>query len=71
MELLEKISTEIKRLRKQKELSQENLAFKIDIDRKYASLIEKGNTNLSVNYLKKVCEGLDTKLSDFFKNIEE
>ncbi|MDG1191938.1 MAG: helix-turn-helix transcriptional regulator [Flavobacteriaceae bacterium] len=71
MELLEKISTEIKRLRKQKGLSQESLAFKIDIDRKYASLIEKGNTNLSFNYLKKVCDGLDTKLSDFFKNIEE
>lgn len=71
MELLEKISTEIKRLRKQKGLSQESLAFKIDIDRKYASLIEKGNTNLSVNYLKKVCDGLDIKLSDFFKNIEE
>ena len=71
MELLEKISTEIKRLRKQKGLSQESLAFKIDIDRKYASLIEKGNTNLSVSYLKKVCEGLDIKLSDFFKNIEE
>ena len=71
MELLEEISTEIKRLRKQKGLSQENLPFKIDIDRKYASLIEKGNTNLSVSYLKKVCEGLDIKLSDFFKNIEE
>ena len=71
MELLEKISTEIKRLRKQKELSQESLAFKIDIDRKYASLIEKGNTNLIINYLKKVCDGLDIKLSDFFKNIEE
>ena len=71
MELLEKISTEIKRLRKQKELSQESLAFKIDIDRKYASIIEKGNTNLIVNYLKKVCDGLDIKLSDFFKNIEE
>ena len=71
MELLEKISTEIKRLRKQKELSQESLAFKIDIDRKYASLIEKGKTNLIVNYLKKVCDGLDIKLSDFFKNIEQ
>lgn len=71
MELLEKISTEIKRLRKQKGLSQESLAFKIDIDRKYASPIEKGNTNLSVNYLKKVCDSLDIKLSDFFKNIEE
>jgi ribosome-binding protein aMBF1 (putative translation factor) len=35
-ELLEKISTEIKRLRKQKGLPQESLAFKIDIDRKYA-----------------------------------
>jgi len=43
------------------------LAIFIDIDRKYASLIEKGQTNLSINYLKKVCDGLEIKLSDFFK----
>jgi len=53
MDLLEKISKQIKSLRKEKNLSQEKLAYKIDIDRKYASLIEKGKTNLSIEYLKK------------------
>lgn len=71
MSLLKKVSSEIKLLRKKKGLSQEKLAMLIDIDRKYASLIEKGETNLSINYLKKVCDGLDIKLSDFFKKIGE
>jgi len=53
-------------LRKEKNLSQEKLAYKIEIERKYASLIEKRKTNLSVEYLKKICDGLDIKLSDFF-----
>ena len=71
MSLMVKISEQIKSLRKEKNLSQEKLAYKIEIDRKYASLIEKGKTNLSVEYLKKICDGLDIKLSDFFRNIDE
>jgi len=67
MDLLEKISKQIKSLRKEKNLSQEKLAYKIDIDRKYASLIEKGKTNLSIEYLKKICDGLDINISDFFR----
>jgi len=67
MDLLEKISKQIKSLRKEKNLSQEKLAYKIDIDRKYASLIEKGKTNLFIEYLKKICDGLDINISDFFR----
>ena len=69
MNLLKKISEEIKQLRKKRGLSQEKLAILIDIDRKYASLIEKGETNLSINYLKKICDGLNIKLSEFFEKI--
>lgn len=71
MELLEKVSQKIKILRKNKGLSQEKLALLVDIERKYASLIEKGETNLSIINLKKVCDGLEIKLSDFFKEIGE
>lgn len=71
MEFLEIISNQIKLLRKTKGLSQEKLALEVDIDRKYASIIEKGKTNMSILYLKKICDGLDVKLSDFFKHIEE
>ena len=71
MEFLKKVSKEIKQLRKSKGLSQEKLAMIIDIDRKYASLIEKGETNLSISYLKKICDCLEIKLSEFFENIDE
>lgn len=51
-------------------LSQEKFAYKIGIDRKYASIIEKGEVNISILILKKVCDGLKISLSDFFEEIE-
>ena len=66
-----KISNNIKKLRTNKNISQENLAHNIDIDRKYASIIEKGETKISVEVLNKVCVGLDISLSEFFIQIGE
>ena len=67
---LENISNKIKGLRTEKGLSQEKLAYKIGIDRKYASLIEKGTVNISVKILSKVCLGLGISMSDFFKKLD-
>lgn len=67
--LAAKISSKIKKLRNDKNISQENLAHNIDIDRKYASIIEKGKTKISVEVLNKVCIGLDISLSEFFIQI--
>ena len=67
--LAAKISSNIKKLRNDKNISQENLAHNIDIDRKYASIIEKGKTKISVELLNKVCLGLDISLSEFFIQI--
>ena len=50
---LETISKLIKELRLEKGLSQEKFSHLIKIDRKYASLIEKGDKNLSILMLKK------------------
>ncbi len=68
--LLQTISLTIKTLRLGKGLSQEKFAYKIGIDRKYASIIEKGNVNVSILILKKVCDGLGISLADFFKEVE-
>ncbi|MBT3209094.1 MAG: helix-turn-helix transcriptional regulator [Bacteroidetes bacterium] len=47
---LQKIFGEvIKRLRIERNFSQEALAFKADIDRTYISDIEKGERNISIN----------------------
>ena len=61
------VSKIIKELRLEKGLSQEEFSHLIQIDRKYASLIEKGDKNLSILMLKKIVDGLDISLEDFFK----
>ena len=63
------ISGLIKKLRLEKGISQEELSNQIDIDRKYASLIEKGDRNLSILMLRKITEGLDISLESFFKKL--
>ena len=66
---LEKISKNIKELRLEKGISQEELSHLIQIDRKYASFIEKGDRNLSILMLKKIANGLEISLEDFFKKL--
>lgn len=68
--LLQRVSMKIKEKRIVMGLSQEKFAYKIGIDRKYASIIEKGEVNISILILKKVCDGLKISLSDFFEEIE-
>ena len=63
------ISGLIKKLRLEKGISQEELSNQIDIDRKYASLIEKGNRNVSILMLRKVTKGLNISLESFFKKL--
>lgn len=68
--LLQRLSLIIKEKRIEMGLSQEKFAFKIGIDRKYASMIEKGNVNISILILNKVCKGLNILLSEFLKEVE-
>ena len=63
------ISGLIKKLRLEKGISQEELSNRIDIDRKYASLIEKGDRNLSIIMLRKITKGLNISLESFFKKL--
>jgi transcriptional regulator with XRE-family HTH domain len=63
------ISTLIRQLRLEKGISQEKFSHLIQIDRKYASLIEKGDKNLSILMLKKIVDGLEISMEDFFRKI--
>tara|TARA_A100001015_G_scaffold247691_1_gene284663 strand:+ start:129 stop:347 length:219 start_codon:yes stop_codon:yes gene_type:complete len=64
-----KVSELIKKLRLKKGISQEELSHLIQIDRKYASLIEKGDRNLSIGMLLKITRGLEISLEDFFRKL--
>ena len=60
----------IKKIRLEKGLSQETLAFEADIDRTYISDIEKGERNISIQVASKLALALQISFSDLIKKIE-
>jgi transcriptional regulator with XRE-family HTH domain len=66
----EKVAQRIKDLRLKTGLSQEGLSHLADLDRKYIGIIEKGNTNVSIQVLSQICEALDVSLSEFFEEFD-
>lgn len=48
MDVLKKFGERLKELRKERSISQEQLAFKADLHRTYISSIERGEQNISL-----------------------
>jgi transcriptional regulator with XRE-family HTH domain len=57
-------------LRKQKGISQKELADRMDVDRQYIWKVENGKINMSLNYLDKFIEKLESKHEDFFNETD-
>lgn len=70
MNLQRKFGLVLKQIRKEKGFSQESLANTADIDRTYVSDIEKGERNISLRIIEKLCNTLQVSLSEFFNQIE-
>lgn len=64
--ILNNLGSQIKRFRKAKGLTQEQLAEKVNIHATYVGKIESGKNNISVVLLFKISRALDVKLSDIF-----
>jgi transcriptional regulator with XRE-family HTH domain len=67
---LETLSRRIREIRTSKKMTQEALSEKCGFDRTYISLLERSLRNPTYLSLLKLCEGLEIKLSDLFKDIE-
>lgn len=67
--ILKEIGSEIIRLRKKNNISQEQLSKISGIDRSYIACIESGKKNLSVLYLDKIINCLNTLWLEFFNDI--
>ena len=65
-----KIGERIKFLRKEKSISQENLANIAEIERGYMTGVETGKRNVSVKVLSKIIDALETDFSTFFNDKE-
>lgn len=67
MDIKTKIGLRIKEIRTEKELTQEAVAFKAEIDRTFMNHVENGKRNVSVDTLEKLlCNGLEISFKDFF-----
>jgi len=65
-ELLVELGERIKRIRKEKGLTLEEVANRIGKDRQSIHRLEKGDFNPSYVYLVEVCKGLGIDLQDLF-----
>ena len=57
-------------LRTQSGQSQDQLAQMVDIDRSYLSEVERGEANVTVDYLVKIANGYDVPITFFFAGME-
>ncbi len=67
MDIKAKIGIRIKELRTEKNLTQEAVAWKAEVDRTFMNHVENGKRNASVDTLTKIiCVGLETSFKEFF-----
>ncbi|AKP77167.1 putative transcriptional regulator [Priestia megaterium Q3] len=71
MELRGNFAYILKRLRKNKKMSQEKLALNSNLDRTYISLLERGVRNPTLPTIFKLSIVLEITPSQFIKQVEE
>lgn len=67
MDMKTRIGLRIKDIRTEKNLTQEAVAWKAEVDRTFMNHVENGRRNASVETLTKIiCSGLETSFKEFF-----
>ncbi len=64
-----KIGQKIRRYREQREMSQEELAWKIGISASYMGQLERGERNLNVDKILKIAKALKVDPSELLKGL--
>jgi len=57
----------IRKYRKQKGLSQEQLSFKAELHRTYIGMIERAEKNITLINIEKIAKALEIEIIDLFK----
>lgn len=66
-EILVKFGERVRDIRKEKGLSQEQLAFKADLHRTYIGMIERAEKNITLLNIEKIANALTVSINDLFK----
>jgi len=70
MNISEKLGARIQKLRVEKGVSQEQLAFDSGLHRTYISHVERGSRNITVLGLCKIAKGLNMEPHEILKGIK-
>ena len=70
MDMKVAIGERIAKLRKAKNLSQQQFSYDAEIERSYLTHVEKGRKNISIETLLRITKALDISLKDFFDSKE-
>jgi len=70
MDITEEIGNRIRSYRRDKKMSQEELAEVSNLHSSYIGQLERGIKTPSVDTIYKITKGLDVTMSDFLRNIE-
>ncbi len=64
MNIQQKFGKRVRELRVEANISQEDLAFKANLDRTYISSIERGLRNVSITVIEQLAIALDIPITD-------
>jgi len=59
-----RVGFNIRKIREEKEISQERLANRADLHRAYVGQIERGEKNIGLRNLEKIAKALNVKIKD-------
>ena len=60
-------SNNVRKYRIKQNLSQEELAEKAGVHRTYIGSVERGERNITINVMEKICVALEIPITDLFK----
>jgi len=66
-EISKKLGENLRRIRKEKEMTQERICEILDLDRGYISSIENGKRNPTLSTLKKLADALTISVDELLK----
>lgn len=66
-EILKVFGEKVRQLRKQKDISQEELAHRADLHRTYIGMIERAEKNITLLNIEKIAIALNVSISDLLK----
>ena len=68
MDIKQEFGKRLNQLRKEKKMSQEQLAELSELNRPYISAIEQGKRNVSIEVIEKLAQALEIEIREFFKS---